>query len=223
MAETKYDDTPHAPPPLATLRALAEHTTPELQRKAWEYARGRVKLLRWAGRPASKLYARELVDDAHADTWSGALPWDPSQCSLLAHLRHAIKKRTWLEIRHAHRFSFVSLLAPSNDEEASEQIVSEEVEAALAEASHGGCNPSMLHAMLATICQELRPQVANDDEAATVVQCWAEGSVERDVVMELTGLTAAGYEAARKRLLYTSRQLPCELREVAQDLLRNAS
>jgi hypothetical protein len=223
MAVRKDDNTPHVLPSLATRRALAEQTTPELKRQAREYARGRLKLLRWAGIPASKVYPRELVDDAHADTWSGILPWDPSQCSLLEHLRQAIKRRTWLEIRHGRRVSFVPLYEPANDETISEQIVSEDVERVLAEASRGSCSPIVLHAMLARICQGLRLQVVRDHEATAVVQCWEDGCVDRNDVMALTGLTEAAYECTRKRLLYTSRQLPSELREVAQDLLRNVA
>ena len=223
MADRKDDNTPHVLPSLATRRALAEQTTPELKRQAREYARGRLKLLRWAGIPVSKVYPRELVDDAHADTWSGVSIWDPSQYSLLEHLRQVIKRRTWLEIRRGRRISVVPLHEPANDEAISEQIVSEDVERALAEASHGNCSPIVLHAMLARICQELRPQVSRDHEAAAVVQCWEDGAIDRNDVMDFTGLTEAAYERTRQRLLYTIRHLPSELREVAQDLLRSAS
>jgi hypothetical protein len=196
-----------------------------VKREVLEYARGRVNLLRRAGRPVSKNYARELVDDAHADTWSGALAWDPSQRPLVHHLRLAIRKRTWLEIRHGRRFSLVPLLEPENDEESAspEQIVSEEVEQALAKSSQSKCDPTMLHAMLAEICRELRLRLAQDDEAAFIVQCWEEGSVERSVVMALTGLTETAYDRTRKRLFYAIRQLSPELCRIAQDVLRNAS
>jgi hypothetical protein len=217
----KYPATPNPSPPPATLRAIEQQATPAVKRKAEDYARVRVELLLWAGRPVSMMGARELVDDAHADTWSGLLAWDPSRCSLLEHLRQSIKKRTWMEIRHGHRVSFVPLFEPENDE--AEQIVSEEVENALAEASHGNCDPFLMDAVLAKICQELRPRVSHDDAAAFVVQCWEKGSVERGIVMALTGLTAVAYERARKRLFYAIRTLSSELREVAKDLLRNAS
>jgi len=41
--------------------------------------------------------------------------------------------------------------------------------------------------------------------------------------MKLTGLSETAYERAIKRLFYASRLLSSELREAAQDLLRNAS
>jgi len=91
-------------------------------------------------------------------------------------------------------------------------------------ASQSKCSPSDLRAMLTAICQELRPRLSCDHEASGVVRCWEDGSMERDIVMQMTGLTEAGYERTVKRLFYASRRrLPPELREAAQDLLRKAS
>jgi hypothetical protein len=226
LAHQKYIGAPNTSPSSATLRAIEQQTTPETKREALEYARRRVKMLRWAGRPVSATAARELVDDVHADTWTGDLPWNPSQCSLLEHFRRAIKQRTWLEIRHANRISFVPLREAANEEAAAEeavldQPVSEEVEQTLAAAIRERCAPSRLLATLDATCRELRARVGCT-EADAVAQCWADGVTERHAVRDLTGLTDAAYESARKRLLYASRTLSAELRESAHDLLRNA-
>ena len=170
-----------------------------------------------AGRPVPDTYARELVDDVHADFCVGALPWDP-RCALIDHLKAAIKKRTWLEIRQARRFSFVSLHEPANDEP-----MPPELEQALAPAPRTNCDPIRLYVMIATICQELRSLVSRDVDAAAIVKCWADGFMEKDEVMRLVGLTKAAYENARKRLRDAIRSLAPELLEAAQDLLRNAA
>lgn len=225
MAHQKYIDASTTPPQLATQRAIEQQAIPDVERvkrEALEYARGRVNLLRCAGRPVSTTSARELVDDIHADTWTGDLPWDPSQCSLVEHFRQAIKQRTWLEIRHANRISFVSLREAANDEDVSEQLVSEEVEQTLAAAVKNRCAPSQLEATLDATCRELRARVACT-EAAAVVECWADGVTKRNAVKDLTGLTDTAYQRARKRLFYAGRNLSSELRELAQDLLRAAS
>jgi hypothetical protein len=200
----------------ATRDALEEQTTPELMKQAQQYAQTRVTLVRRAGRPVSKTYARELVDDAHADTWTGDLPWDPSQCSLLVHLCQAIRYRTWAELRHMRRARLVSLHGSANDETTSRQI-----EHALAHATHGGCSPVILCAISATVCQELRRLVPPDHEAAILLQCWEGGFITRDEVIRHAGLSESAYDRARKRLLYLSRCLPPELRESVQDLLRS--
>ena len=228
MAHQKYIGAPNnigAPntsPSPATLRAIEHQATPEVKREALEYARGRVKMLRWAGRPVSATSARELVDDVHADTWTGDLPWDPAQYSLLEHFRQAIKQRTWLEIRHANRIAFVPLREAANEEVVPDQLVSEEVEQTLAAAIRDRCAPSRLLATLDATCQELGARVGCA-EAGAVAQCWADGVTERNAVTRRTGLTNAAYERARKRLLYAGRSLSSELCEAVHDLLRSAS
>ncbi len=218
MADQKDDDTPPGSPSPETLRALAEQSTSEMWREARRFAEGRVRLVRRAGRPVHKNYARELVDDAHADTWSGDLTWDPSRCSLLAHLRRAIKRRTWREIRHANQVPLVSLHGPSND-----GSISPHVEHALAHASSGDCGPIMLCVLADRVCRALRILVPRDRAATAVVLSWEAGFIERDEVIERTHLSEDRYERARRRLLYMSRYLPPELRETAQELLRSAS
>ena len=222
MAHQKYTGAPNTSPLSATLRAIEQQATPELKHAALGYARGRVKLLRWAGRPVSATSARELVDDVYADTWAGDLPWDPSQCSLLEHFRQAIKQRTWLEIRHANRISFVPLPDAANEEAMPDRLVSEEVEQALAVIVNDRCAPSRWLAMLEATCRELRARI-DCAEAAALVQCWADGVTERHAARDITGLTDTAYARARKRLFYAGRNLSAELREFAYDLLRDAS
>jgi hypothetical protein len=222
MGVPRDDEVLSGPPPPATRKALEaaleKQTTSELIKRARQYAQARATLVRRAGGSVSKTYARDLVDDAHADTWSGDLPWDPSQCSLMEHLCQAIKHRTWLEIRHVRRVPLVSLHAPTNDGTTAQQI-----ERALAHAAQGDCSPVLLHAVSATVCQELRRLVPEESEAAVLLQCWETGLISRDGVMERTGLTKRAYDRARKRLLYLSRYLTPALHESALDLLRSAS
>jgi hypothetical protein len=201
-----------------TQKALAAQTTPALLKELLRYARGRVKLLRRAGRPVSRTLARELLDDAHADTLLGEVPWDPSKCSLLKHLRREIRKRTWLELRHARSFKLQSLHEPSNDEE-----VSPDVERALQNLTPSDCDPNMLSALTAMVCQQLGILVHRDYEAATVAACWEAGYMERDEIIHRTGLTEAAHERARKRLLYASRSLSPDIHETVHDILKSAS
>src|SRR5688572_16301635 len=77
------------------------------------------------------------------------------------HLKAAIKKRTWLEIRRACRVSLVSFEEAAND-----QTMAPQIERALASAPRTGCHPVMLHAMTATVCEQLGPLVSRDVEAA---------------------------------------------------------
>ncbi len=200
----------------ATRLALEAQTTPELIRQARQYAQTRAPLVRRAGRPVSKTYACELVDDAHTDTWTGDLPWDPSQCSLLEHLCQAIKRRTWLEIRHGRRVSLVSLHGSATDGTMSRQL-----EHALAQVTQGRAGRSP--------CARLAPRSATKCGAwfstiprpPPLLRCWETGCVAREEALERSGLSKRAYEGARKRLLYLSRYLTPALRESAQDCLES--
>jgi hypothetical protein len=193
--------------------------TPELKAELRQYAEARAKLVRRAGSPVSQTYARELVDDVQADIRIGALPWDP-QCKLRDHLKAAIKKRTWLEIRHVLRITFVSLHEASNDE-----TLLAEMEQALSLAPRLDCDPVKLLAITTMVCQQLRLRslASGDTEAATIVRCWADGFTEKEEVMGLAGLTEAAYKSARRRLRRMIGNLASGLCEAAQDLLRGAA
>lgn len=207
-------------PPAATLRALEEQLSPELSGLVRRYAEARVSMLRLAGKPMAKSYARELADDSIANTWTGAAPWDPARCSLLVHLRGAVRQRTWQEVVHAFRVTRVSLDEPANDETGTLT----QVEHALAEAQRGDCCPIKLRETLTTVCQDLRSLAGNDDDAMAILECWDAGTTERQDVLSRAGLADDAYDRARERLFYMSRRhLPPELREVVTDLLRNAS
>lgn len=81
----------------------------------------------------------------------------------------------------------------------------------------------MLHATTARVCHQLRHLVPRDLEAAAIVKCWSDGFLEKEEVMSLAGLTEAAYNCARERVHNACRVLPSDLREAAQDLLRNAA
>jgi hypothetical protein len=199
--------------------------TPAEQAALRSYAQARAGMVRRAGIPVSQTYAQELVDDAQADTWIGDLPWDQRE-PLLKHLMNSIKRRTWLELRRAHLVPFVSLQEVVSLREAANDEAREPRGAPLGEQVSGQAQsrPVLLHAITATVCQELRPLIARDVEAAAVLQCWSDGFLERDEIMERVGLSKGSYECTRKRLQRLIAQcLAPELREVACDLLRSAA
>lgn len=65
------------------------------------YARPRAYAVARAGRKVDDYYARELVQDAIGDTWSGTLRWDPKRCTLEHHLIRAIQSRAGKHRKHA--------------------------------------------------------------------------------------------------------------------------
>lgn len=206
--------------------------TPDLKEELQRYAEGRAKLVCRAGKPVPDSYARELVDDVHADFCVGALPpWDP-QCELINHLKAAIRRRTWLEIRHARRIPFVSLPeAAEAAEAANDETEQPELEQSLESAPRTGCDPAQLYEITVAVCRQLRTLAldSGDAGAAAIVKCWADGFMAKDEIKRLAGLTEVAYMRARRRLRRAIRNrraiesLTPELRKAAQDLLRSAA
>jgi hypothetical protein len=197
-------------------RALGTRLTPELVEEVQAYAEERARLVRECGRPCPRIttYARELIEDAYADTWTGDLAWDPDSCSLATHLRMAIKRRTWREIERSPKF--VSLdTKPSNDNDAAPVALVDTF------ASSGDISTLRIAALVAQLSDELGRATVGDRDCAAVLRAWQRGLVEREEILLLTGLSANAYKRARKRLMYAASNLPTELRQLVQDYLRS--
>lgn len=212
MADTNGRTPPRGPAP-EVLRALAEQNTPEVRKQARRYAEQRIPLLRGACVPVSKQTPRDLVDDAITDIFLGdGDPWDPNQCDLLTHLRGAILKRTWLEIRHRKLVRYSPFDLAEGD-----------VETVLARerphASRGDISPIVFASMIELVATELRKIETTDGPAQVILECWQVGFVERREVMLLTGLDDETYKLARERILLRKKYLPPRLVAIVEDLL----
>lgn len=206
------------PPPPETIRAIEEQTTAELWQQLRRHAKRRVQRLRAVGIPVSSRSSADLVADAYADTWTGKLDWNPATCSLLTHLRSAIKKTVYRQIRRATKVSIISLSRTAANDEALSDI-----ERALRDTPRACC-PTKLYEMSTAIYQDLFRALAHDDDAIAVLRCWEEGIIDRAAIVERAKLADdEAYYLARRRLIRAGRALPSELREATQDLLRNAS
>ena len=204
-----------APPP-SNRSELLNQATKELRRAAYRYARQRSALVRRAGVRIDHLYARELVQDALADTWLGTtVTWNPQQRTLLDHIRRIIRYRSWKDVIGARRRPHVSI---DGDEE-----VSVEVDDMQSHGTQGSVSPIVLAGVTASVVRDLRRLAAGDPAAMAILVAWEEGLVDREDVMDRTGLSQKDYKAARSRLLYLVPSLPQSLLETARTLLRSTS
>ena len=200
----------------AVREAFAEQASEELIRTACRYARQRAVIVRKAGRRIDNLYARELVQDALSDIWSGAVAWDPSKSTLLREVRDVVRSRSWKDAQWAKRAPHVSL------------ELNDTCAAITAAASHqftapGQAIPFMISELTETVVTELQRLAKGDAAATAVLAAWADGIVERTEVIEYAGLTPHEYRMARARLAYLVRKLPSSVDEAARTLLRSAS
>jgi hypothetical protein len=203
-------------------RALREQFTPRVNTELRRYAEYRARMVRAAGRvcPPPERYARDLVHDAYADTWSGERTWDPERCSLVDHLRGVIDSRTWNEIKAPRKH--VSLdarrIANDDDDRVGHELL--ELEDKLP-APYDDISAVVLPALVKRTCHALR-QAATERDSLDIVRAWELGFIERDEICALTGLDEAAYRRARSRLLYIAGDLPDELRQLVRDYLRSA-
>jgi len=219
MADPMNDTTRLGPTLPDIQRALDEHYTIAVRETVHRFAEWRAALVRMAGRPVPKDYAKELAHDAYTSIWLGLRGWDPERIPLDARLCWIIKDRSWWEIRQAKKRRHVSFdLAihdPALDVEAAIAI-----DVAASATDHTRFEIAGLYRQVIASLHEL----ARDDEnARAILRCWAQGFVEHDDIRALTGLTKPAFRAAYDRILRLAKRLPPELREAALELLRRVS
>src|SRR5262245_566940 len=198
------------------LGALREQATASMFREVRRFAGRRARVLRHAGHAVPSRYARELVHDACADTWSGAARWDPTRRTLAEHLTVVIRQRTWLMLRRLQRFEHISLDAPIVDD-----AEDDELEAALVSPSRDA-GPNVRAILLDRVCEGLRRCNLGGDDLL-VLGCWERDVLTRRAILENTGLSRIAYACARRRLLQRLGDLPVELMELGRHHLAAAS
>lgn len=194
--------------------AFNEQATEKVFLSALRYAAQRASMVRRAGGRIDRLYPRELVSDALADTWAGTVAWDSERCSLLDHVRGVIRYRSWQHATGARQLPHVSI-------DFGETKASREADLALRHASIGSLTPIALSGLARTVVGELRRLAHGDPDVTAVVDAWQHGEIDRADVLRHTGLTEKAYKAARARLSYLLLDLPASLRTTVQDVLRS--
>ncbi len=208
-------DSSHLAPALPDVqRALDEHYTLAVRETVQRFAEQRASLVRMAGRPVPKNYAKELAADAYSSIWLGLRRWDPDRIALDARLCWIIKDRTWWEIRQTKKREHVpfdlAVHDPALDLEAALSI-----DVAASAVDHTRFEIVGLTRQVIASLDEL----AEDDAVRAILRCWAQGFVEHDDIRALTGLSRPTFRAAYDRILRLAKRLPPELREAVLDLL----
>ncbi len=203
-------------------RALREQFTPRVNTELRRHAEYRARMVRAAGRtcPPPPRYARELVYDAYADTWSGERAWDPTRCSLAEHLRGVIDSRTWNELKSRRQYTSLDARPIANHNE--DRVGDDRL--ALVDKLTAACGDTSsvaFPALVARTCHALR-QATKERDCIDIVRAWELGFLDRDEILALTGLDEITYRRARSRLFYLAGDLPDELRQLVRDYIRSA-
>jgi len=173
------------------LAAFEAQLTPKLIDSLRNYARMRAFAVATTGRKVDDYYARELVQDAIGDTWSGLLGWDPARCSLEHHLVRAIQSRTHKHRAQAKENPHDALGDGTNASRAAEVDASSLV----ADPDHSAQRVYSRETMAA-----LRARLARDKSALRMLAAYEAGATKKADVLAFTGMKERTYNNAHARL-----------------------
>ena len=146
------------------------------------------------GHPNDDYYARELVQDALADTTLGVLQWDPNARSLEQHVLDVIRLRSRRDRAHARRFPHEPIDALASDE----SVTMAEVDASLL--SHAADTSHEAAALAAEVMATLRKLATGDPPVLRLLDALGRGAVSKVDAMRVGKLSSATYHNARRRL-----------------------
>lgn len=158
----------------------------------------------------------DMVMNAITDTLDGTLGWHHETKPLLQHLLDTVRFRVRDEARKGWRNNARS----KRTGEATDTLLTESWLAG----SSSDSPDEALHVRQTAdgVVAELRGRIGDDREVSTLFDAMVErGLLERTDIMKETGMTAAAYRNARRRLDRTLLELPAETRNAVVAALQN--
>jgi len=172
--------------------------TPKLIDGLRNYARPRAFAVATAGRKVDDYYARELVQDAIGDTWTGLLRWDPKRCSLEFHLVRAIQSRADKHRKHARDNPHEAI----GDETGNSRIAEQDASVLIADPEHAVQRVHSRETMA-----RIRAEAAGDRPVLRMLEAYDAGAQTKDDVLTFTKMKARTYHNAHIRLKRIVRSL----------------
>jgi hypothetical protein len=196
--ESQDGDGPAWAPDEAWIDTLQAQLSKPMLARVRRYARARASMVARAGRKVDDYYARELVQDAIADTFTGALRWHPDAISLEAHLVRAVRCRTKDEKNRLTQFHHQALEDSTDGARDAEHELS-----TACDASPEG--ERRRHA--ADLLAQIREHVAGDRDVLRILDAYAAGVTAKADVLAFAGMRARTYHNAHNRLVRLARSL----------------
>ena len=182
----------------------------------YRYAAARTPMVARAGGRSDEAYAEEVVQDALGDTVMGVLRWEPEKRTLAQHLIRTIRARTHKDAMRSRQFEHLPLVDRDDDDALESDPVAEE--AALIVDDARAATPFQ-RAVAADVMATLRRNAAEDASVLAMLAAYEQGADSREDVMRMTGMLAATYRNARRRLATLVAKLPAILRRAARQAI----
>lgn len=180
------------------IEALENQLTETMLDRVRRFARTRALGVARFGRKVDDYYARELVQDAVADTYTGARRWDPAAVSLETHLVRAVQCRTRDERRHLKKFRHQGLDDSTEDARDAERDLS---------LANGGDERAERQQYATEIMAAVRARAAGDRDVLRILDAYAAGVTIKTDVMAHAKMKARTYHNAHNRLVRVVRSL----------------
>lgn len=151
----------------------------------------------------------DIVIAALGDTWSGILKWDPTAKPLFAHMKDAIKFRVRNDAKLARRRrKHDELDEDERGETFAGQIAAGAIVPTVETSDH---REEHLGSIADGVIEELRPLATRDAEVTSLLDALSKRVLDRDDLLEETGMTIPEYNNAWRRLGRLVRELPAQL------------
>ena len=193
--------------------SFEKQATRNILDKLYRIARARLGVYAGGRHKVSDADVDDIVIAALGDTWAGDLTWDPSVKTLFLHLKDAIKFR----VRDGAELARKRRRHVEIDED-------ERGETFAASIAAGAIAPTVdtRDQRDHTICDiadetiaALRPLAERDEEVTSLLDVLSKRVVDRDDLIEETGMTIPEHNNAWRRLGRIVRELPAHLRDDA--------
>ena len=193
-------------PDEAWIDAFKEQCTDELRLAAKRFALRRLRGVGKTGRAVGDDDAKDLVQDAIADTLFGILTWDPSAKTLKQHVEDAITCRARREYKRTkkYRHERMDVLQPS----AERSSVRSEMEASLQMDRDDETAEEVVFGD--EVVNKLREMASGDALALRFLDAIVAGAKSRADIMEFAKMSLKTYRNARARLRRLVDQLDSE-------------
>lgn len=192
---------------------LQEQATKHTLEKLHRIARARLAIYAGGKQHVHDSDVDEIVFGSLGDVCTGAVAWDPDRRSLFLHLRDVVRYRVRDQARLTRR--------RRNHAEFDEDDCGESLEA---QAAAGAILPTVatsdakleaLGSFVDETIGALRPLAALDRDVTSLLDVLVRRVVDRNDVLEETGMTIVEYNNAWRRLGRLANQLPAQLRDHA--------
>lgn len=155
----------------------------------------------------------DIVIAALGDTWGGTLRWAPEQKTLFAHLKDAVKYRVRNEAKLARkRRKHDEFEEDDRGESLAGQIAPGAIAPTIVTRD---ARDESIGSAADLVIAALRPIAARDAEVTWILDALSKRLVDRNDVIEETGMTIPEYNNAWRRLGRMVRELPAQLRDHA--------